>query len=164
MVLAPPGTNGHTPTVGFQLPGRTVVLTFAEDTEYAGAVVRCRGKVPLRDALRMKLLGAALSASEDDSSQLEEAARLFAEVVLISWNLVEPQLDEDGSEVLDADGAPVLVPVPVTAESVLNQPLDFVLRVIDQWAAAVMSVPSPLPDGSASGEPSAVPLEATEAS
>ena len=137
-----PSQNGHAP--GFQVPNRTALLEFGADTEYAGAVIRCRLKIPLHQAFLFADLGTRVGEGKTEA-EITEAARIFAEQILLSWNLV----DDDG------------VPLPVTAETFLEQPFDFVVTVIAKWTDAAMGVSGPLASPSAAGALPAAPSPTT---
>lgn len=144
MVLAyEPSVNGHAAApAGFSMPRRALVLTFAEDSPYHGAEVRCRASLPLRDALavdRMK------GGSEEE---IQEAYRIFGEHVVLGWNLV----DDDGE------------PLPYTVGAWLDQPYMFLIAVLSAWKAEMQGVPAPLPSPSPNGQPSPEPGETTAAS
>lgn len=138
--------------MGFQIPPRAVVLTFGPDTEYAGAEVRCRRKAPLHQALAFERCIAA------DDPDAEDIARAFGENVLLSWNLEDVTLDENGSTVTDEDGNPLLVSIPCNADTFLEQPGEFVLLVMQHWKEAVTGVDAPLASNSPAGQPSAAQL------
>lgn len=158
--------NGARPG-GFTMPGKRVKLEFDESTDYAGAIVYCRGKLPLRDALILQRSGRILArvfnddsgedVSDEEITQAQAAVQRFGEVVLIDWNLVEPRTDDEGEPVLDADGNPILDPIPPTPEAFAAQPTDFILACVVNWSTATQGVSRPLAQPLASGEPSEGP-------
>ena len=126
---------------------RTVKLTWADDTEFAGFEVRAKrisvgkflGLMPLLD-LDMDAMSAA---------DVESMRELFVEFgrVLVSWNLE----DEDSGD-----------PVPCTPDAFLEQDLALVMAVISAYGEHVAGVAAPLDSGSPSGEPSleaSIPME-----
>lgn len=120
------------PRRGFQMPSRTVLLTFDDGSPYHGAEVRCTLRMTLEQTLALQRM-TAVQADGD----IEGAARTFAETVLLSWNL----MDDDGE------------PIPATADAFLEQPTDFVMSVINHWQAAVTQPDAPLASPATNGEP-----------
>lgn len=119
---------------GFQMPARTVLLSFEDDSPYCGAEVRCTLRMTLEQTLALQRM-----TSVQADGDIESAARTFAETVLVSWNL----LDDDGQ------------PIPATPEAFLAQPADFVIAVINYWQAGVTQPDAPLASPATNGEPSA---------
>ncbi|GAA2209314.1 hypothetical protein GCM10009850_047720 [Nonomuraea monospora] len=124
--------------MGYKRPAKIYKLVFAED-DMAGLEVKARS-MSTGDLLDMApLLDLKLSASPtaEEMESIAELLERFADV-LVSWNLE----DEDDQ------------PVPATLEGLLDQDIDFVMRIIMAWADAVSGVPAPLPEPSPGGEPS----------
>jgi len=100
----------------FRLPKRTALLTFVGDFE--GAEVRCALDVTLRIALQIDELR--------ESGPHQEMLRLFAEAILMEWNLD----DDDGQ------------PIPPTFEGMQDLSPPFLSAMIGAWSSA-MGEPSP---------------------
>jgi hypothetical protein len=116
---------------------RTLKLTWADDTEFAGLEIRAR-----RASLETFFNLAPLIDGGVDTSSPEGRAEflgLFMEfgAYLVSWNLE----DEDGKA------------IPCTPEEFLAQDPRFVREVLDQWAEAIAGVAAPLDQPSPSGAP-----------
>lgn len=106
----------------FVMP-RTVLIVFEKDSTYYGAEVRCRANIPIRDALAMSELVDVTPQQLRNETTLALLEKFAAYVV--SWNLV----DENNEA------------VPVTVESVMDQPPGFVLQLFKAWTEATMAVP-----------------------
>uniref|UniRef100_A0A6M3XKI8 Uncharacterized protein n=1 Tax=viral metagenome TaxID=1070528 RepID=A0A6M3XKI8_9ZZZZ len=117
--------------MGYEIPKRTALLTF-EGTDYDGAEVRVRLDVGLGFWLKIRELG--------DSPNAPELYSLFAQTILMDWNL------EDEGERL-----------PATEEGILTIPSALANIIINSWMEAVAKPPAPLAkpfgNGSMSGEP-----------
>jgi hypothetical protein len=106
--------------MAFRLSERTARLRFEEGTVLAGAEVVCRLDIPLGVFLEFQRLAGA----GNDPATFERAIRMFAETVLISWDLE----DDDG-------------PVPATFEGMQRLPVQAVTGIITAWMEAVQSPP-----------------------
>ena len=123
--------------MGFQVPRRTGNLKFGEEyVLYAGAEVKVHLDAPM--ALLFQITD---KEDSEDQDGLQRAVDLFAEHILISWNL-EDQVTENDPPVA----------IPATVEGMATQPLRFGLACINAWTEGVSGPPSPLemsPNGSA---------------
>lgn len=126
---------------------RTLKLTWADDTEFAGLEIRAR-RASLETFFELApLIDGGIDTSTPEGRQ--EFLGLFLEFgkYLVAWNLQ----DEDGAE------------VPCTPEEFMRQDPRFVREVLDQWAEAIAGVAAPLEQPSADGEPfpeASLPMEA----
>jgi hypothetical protein len=125
---------------------RTVKLTWADDTEFAGLEIRAK-RVSLATFLDFAPLidGKFDVFDPEDRKKMRELFAQFGRV-LVSWNLE----DEDG------------MPVACTPEEYIGQDPAFVREVLDQWAAAITGVAAPLEQPSPGGEPfleASLPME-----
>ncbi|MGR6923083.1 hypothetical protein ACU635_53265 [[Actinomadura] parvosata] len=125
--------------MGYKRPTKVYKLVFAEDDDMAGLEVRARSMSTgaLLDMAPLLDLKLSASPTAEEMESIAELLEKFAQV-LVSWNLE----DEDGQ------------PVPATLEGLLDQDIDFVIRIIMAWADAISGVPAPLPQTSPDGEPS----------
>lgn len=103
-------------SIKYKLPKRTAIFEF-EDGDWAGAEIRCALDVPMRTLFRFRQ-----ADKEEDVSNLYE---VFAQQVLISWNLV----GEDDAE------------IPCTPNNFLEQPNGFVDSIIKKWMEHMTQVP-----------------------
>lgn len=122
--------------IKFKVPKRTALFEF-EDGDWKGAEVRCALDVPMRTLFRFRVA---------DQESAESLYRLFAEQVLISWNLI----DDEGND------------VPATPEKVLDQPNGFVDAIVQKWMEYLTTVPKDSKDKSIDGSTSPVPTTKTE--
>lgn len=119
-----------------------------EDPSMDGLEVRA-GSVKLKKILKLMKLAESTERSPD---QMGEMLDIFS-AALISWNVEETVLDENGSS---------RQPVPATREGLESQDFDFVFEIILAWMEGLMSVSSPLGRRSAGGAPSleaSMPME-----
>ena len=117
--------------MGFKIAAaseRLAVLVFEGD--YKGAEVTVRLNVPMRVFIEAR----RVAASQD----WEPFLAYFVAEVVRGWNLE------------NADGQPV----PVTSDGLASVPLDFLMRLITEWANQVGSVAAPLVSASSNGRPS----------
>lgn len=128
---------------------KTIKLTWADDTEFAGLEVRAR-RVSIGKFLELgPTLEALGNLSNLDLKDLGPVRGMFLELgeALISWNLEDEETGE---------------PVPCTPEMLLEQDIAFVNEVLSCWAEHIAGVPAPLEQPSPSGEPSleaSLPME-----
>lgn len=136
-------------------------ITWPEDHELADLEIRARS-VPLGHFLELMDAADAMDGVETgDVSSMDElptgvvgAARKLVDGfagALISWNLDQPVLDENGEETDDDE------PVPATREGILGQDFGFALEVIQAWMGAIGDVAGPLGQTSNGGKPSEAP-------
>jgi ABC-type multidrug transport system ATPase subunit len=136
--------------MGFRAKRKVIVLQFADDLE--GLEVRARSQsmaelLDLTDQIALLESGGLAALSKVRGLITEFAEHLE------SWNLE----DEDG------------VPVPMTAEAVLEQDPGMVIEMVLAWAEGVVTIrkSDPLDPSSTNGTPSAlssVPMVSTSAS
>lgn len=107
--------------MGFRIPQREANVTF-EGTDFDGAEARLRLSAPMR------LLFEFQNMDPTDPKASEHTIRTFGEKILLGWNLE----DEQG------------VPVPATAEGLLEQPMEFSVALFRAWAEAASGIPAPL--------------------
>ena len=117
----------------WSFPASVEVLTF-EGTEWEGASVTVRKRVPIS-------LFFALSDLANVETDARNSFGLFADRVLVSWNLVY------GDDEPDRVG----VPIPASAEGIMYAPLQFISDLISRWQELVTSVPAPLGEQSQDG-------------
>jgi hypothetical protein len=125
--------------MGFEIA--LLKLTFDEASEFHGLEVRAKR---LSIAGLLEIIGLRTNDDLTGVEKLEKTAELLAKG-LKSWNL-----EEDG------------VPVPVSVESLLAQPPNFVSDVTTAWMGAGSAVSPPLPQPSTDGEQSleaSIPME-----
>jgi hypothetical protein len=110
-----------------------------EREDMAGLEVTVRG-LSVDGLLKLIRLADGLKGDGSITAKLETASQLFDAMAgsLVSWNLE----DDDGPVAADRDG-------------IAAQDLGFLLGIVYPWIEAVASVDTPLPQGSASGQPSA---------
>ncbi|MFC5834659.1 hypothetical protein [Nonomuraea insulae] len=127
--------------MGYKRPARVYKLVFNEDDDMAGLEVKARSMSTggLLDMAPLLDLQLSASPTAEEMESIAELLERFAGV-LVSWNL-----EDDDDE-----------PVPATLEGLLDQDIDFVLRIILAWADAISGVPAPLDGLSPGGEPSLV--------
>jgi hypothetical protein len=144
--------------MGFVRQSKTYRLTF-EDPEFEGLEVRARS-VPV--GTLVELIGLASVVERGTGSltadETKAVGQLFAGFgkALVSWNLEEPILDDDGEPTGEVR------PVPATVEGLYSQDLEFVMQIISAWMEAVGGVAAPLGQRSADGAPSleaSLPME-----
>ena len=110
---------------GFTLQRRTINLTFS-DGDLAGLSVVCRLDIAL--GMFLEFQSAASASTVDDSeANIGESFRLFAENVLISWNL-----EEDGK------------PIAPTVEGFFSLPPAIASEIISRWSQEVTELNDPL--------------------
>ncbi len=170
--------NGHGPS----MPSRfvpnvdTIRVTFPEDSEWHGAVVRCRRYASVEFMLQLeRAISAKGGENSDDDPMIYQTIRRFVETTLIGWNLRMPRLadppdtyDEDGIPVpnyeLDDDGEQVTDPVPPTLEGVSRLPQAFVVDLLIAYQTARTGISPKLSTQPLNGEQSEEPSETTEVS
>lgn len=96
----------------------TLLLKFEDDSEYHGAEIRCRRRVPTAVYLSVEAL--------TEGGRLADAIEEFGSEVLLEWNVE----DSDSGEPLSADG-----------EGLKRISPQFAGEIISQWAKAVTDVP-----------------------
>ena len=117
--------------MGFKIAAaseRLAVLVFEGD--YKGAEVTVRLNVPMQVFIEARKV--------TDSHDWEPFLAMFVAEVVRGWNLE------------DAEGQPV----PLTSDGLASVPLDFLMRLITEWANQVGSVAAPLVSASSNGRPS----------
>jgi hypothetical protein len=132
-----------------QAPGRyqrpLIKLTWADDTEFAGLVVRCR-RISCHESFELERARSELAAQSDRSTRdaWEPVQRLLvgsliqwegeaaADPVIVEWNLD----DHRGR------------PVPVTLDGIQGQDLALTIEISTQLIRAATGVPAPLPQPS----------------
>lgn len=116
---------------------RTLKLTWADDTEFAGLEIRARrSSVETYFQFAPIIVGGIDTNTQEGRAEFLELLREFGSY-LVSWNVE----DEDGQ------------PVPCTPDSFVDMDPLFVREVLDQWAAAIAGVAAPLDQPSPAGEP-----------
>ncbi|WP_326646050.1 hypothetical protein OG884_15475 [Streptosporangium sp. NBC_01755] len=125
---------------------KTFKLTFA-DGDLEGLEVRVRSISIERFLELAPLLDMTMSGgmTPEDIESIREMLDMFASV-LVDWNLE----DEDD------------MPVPCTAEALMDQDLRFVTGLMSTWAEHIAGVSAPLERPSPDGEPSleeSLPME-----
>lgn len=131
-------------TLGFEPERTTYRIRFEPGHAYHGLEV----------AVRSASLGKFLEIAElaeladqfkggdirpSDVKRIRPLFDTFASCV-VSWNLLR-----DGK------------PLPITAESILDQDMGLAMTLIEKWMEAVAAVPAPLSSPSSGGKPSVVP-------
>lgn len=135
--------------VGYRRPRKIHQLTFDQsDGELEGL------EVTLYSLSVGQLLDMTRTADQADRS-VEDMEKFFNDfaAALVSWNLEDGAIDDDGVS---------LQPVPATLEGVRSCDLGFVIRISNAWMEAVAGVPAPLPVPSSGGQPSlegSLPME-----
>jgi len=130
---------------GFVRP-RTLKLTWADDTEFAGLEVRAK-RCSLETFFQLTpIIDGGIDVSSEKGR--EEFLHLFLKFGehLVSWNLE----DEDG-------GA-----VPCTPQEFMAMDPKFVREILEQWAEEIAGVAVPLDSKSPDGEPfpeASLPME-----
>lgn len=114
-------------------------LTF-EDEDLAGLEVTIRS-LPIREFLKVTAMAAKPNTDPESVKTSEEILRVLAGQIT-EWNLD----DEFGD------------PVAADYDGLLNQELDFVMRIFTAWMDAMGKVPDPLGPSSPSTATSPVPL------
>lgn len=94
-------------------------------------------EVKLRGLNTGQMLEADAARADGGEEAIRSLLTLYAEQ-LVEWNV-----EDDEGEIL-----------PTTLESVLAQELDFNMKVVDAWQAAVNGVSAPLDSASPDGAPS----------
>ena len=154
--------NGHRAVAvpDFILPATEVCL--ALDTgDFAGVRVWIAARRTVGDILRASLVEEA----DEDTEQAQLLAigsklRLFGDIYLRRWNLVQPVFDDDGKQTGQAA-------VPATTESLLGLPDTLALNILekfDLWLAEVAGLSVPFGTASSNGVPSPEQPETTEPS
>ena len=124
-----------------RIEARTAVIEFDKNTAYEGLIVRARINAPMSVYFELARL------AEGNLLQAEKAIRLFAEEILIGWNLE----DEDGE--LEAN-----------ADNFMRQDFQFGMEVLKAWMEVVAQPSVPLGEASRNGALSLVESGKTEAS
>ena len=117
--------------MGFKIAAaseRRATLVFEGD--YKGAEVTVRLSVPMRVFIEARKTA--------ESHDWEPFLAMFVAEVVRDWNLE----DNDGQ------------PIPVSAEGLAAVPVDFLMRLVTEWAGQVGSVAAPLVSPSSNGRPS----------
>lgn len=114
---------------GFRRPERTIVVEFAEGTDWHGAEVVCRRDVTIKRLVDFEALASG------DISELARGLRDFGDELVVSWNL-----EEGGAD------------VPVGGESLCSWPVDFGMSLVRGWLEGATTIGAPLVDESGSGE------------
>jgi hypothetical protein len=130
--------------VGYKRPKKTYTLIF-DDPEMEGLEVKTRSTSMGEYFHITKLLIKLQENPEvvpEDLENIEDMFSRFAKV-LVSWNLE----DEEG------------MPIPATAQSLLDQDIDFAFKIINAWTDAVGGVDPELGKDSASTPNSPEELE-----
>lgn len=109
---------------GFRLPSKTGPIEF-DNPEYQGIEVIARLRVPL---------GFYFSLQELVESEPKKAFQLFGDKVLVAWNLVYGEDDQDKTD----------EPIPATGNGMLEADPDLANSIISAWRKAVEGVPAPL--------------------
>lgn len=128
----------------FRLP-QTILIEFGEGI-YAGAEVRCRANLSIRETLELT----AAQPDDMENATADETVALidvFARLVVVSWNLVD-----ENDEAIE-----------VTPENVANQPAGFVLQLFSSWAEATTGTPKASEARSPNGSMSKAESEAMAA-
>jgi hypothetical protein len=127
---------------GFK-PERTLYRLNFEDPQYQGLVVEMTG-------LKVGLFMEVAELGDFDAARLKRAG---ASKVLRVFDIVAGGLHQ--WNVIDDAGEPV----PASLDGIKTQEFPFILMLLEQWMAAVGSVPGPLEQPSAAGKLSALPVE-----
>lgn len=125
-----------------------------EDGEFEGLEVRTK-RVSIDELFEITLRAADLpddvaAMSDEQIGMTKELLAQFAGF-LVSWNLDEPVLGDDGEETDESE------PVPATYEGLMSQDFGFVFTLFTSWTEALGDVAGPLDPTSSGGVPSAVP-------
>lgn len=130
---------------------KVVALSFA-DPEMHGLEVRTR-RVTFDTAMDLIEMAEDLDKAGGlgDREQIEKFLLMFADEVLLSWNLDEDILDEEGNETGEVR------PVPPTLEGLKSQDVAFVMEIFQSWQTEVVGVAAPLGATSPAGPPSEAP-------
>lgn len=113
---------------GFTLQRRTINLTFT-DGDLEGLSVVCRLDIAL--GMFLEFQSALAGTSNDNPEGFGESFRLFAENVLISWNL-----EEDG------------IPVAASVDGFFTLPPAVASEIITRWSSEVTELSNPLDETS----------------
>jgi hypothetical protein len=116
--------------MGYKVKKKLYKLIFA-DEDMAGLEV-VMTSVPMGDLLALQQIDPKVAAT--DPAQFRTLMEIFAGAML-SWNLE------------DADDQPI----PITADDILAQDIDFIMAIISAWTSAISGVSAPLDGGSTSG-------------
>jgi hypothetical protein len=112
---------------GFTLQRREISLLFASDTDLAGLEIIAKLDVPLSLFLEFQSYVSDNSLGDTDTTGIKDAFSLFAEKILISWNLE----DDNGAD------------IEPTVEQFFELPPRVATRIIEEWSSQV-SEPDPL--------------------
>jgi hypothetical protein len=115
--------------MGFVLPERKSALTF-EGTDFEGLIVDVRLDGPLSVFVEIQ--------NADNQDDRYEAYRLFAEKILVGWNLE----DQDGQL------------IPANYEGIKQIPIALANRMITNWMQLLWDLPDPLVATSSDGSTS----------
>lgn len=133
---------------------RHMTTNFEDGGEFDGLVVRTK-RVTVDELL--DFVGQAgdlpVNVTTMDDEQIAATKELLAQFAdkLVSWNLDEPVLDDDGEETDES------TPVEATYEGLMSQDFGLVFTLFMTWMSAIGDVAGPLGATSPSGSPSAVP-------
>lgn len=154
--------------MGFKEKRRTFVLTFPEDSDYAGLEVRAKSISfgQLMGVLDLARLGdGGKKFGVEDIQDIDKMIRMFASR-LVSWNLE----DEDGHpaslEPQDIDGRRE-TPAEARYRALMDRDMDMVMDMVLAWLDGMVGTPGPLDGTSHSGGPSeevSIPMEPLSAS
>jgi len=131
--------------MGFRKSTKLFRITFA-DSEYEGFEAYATS-LKLGEMLAITSVASNLKSQTFSDIDTETQFKVFGQA-LVSWNLEE----EDGT------------PIPATYESLKDQDVDFVLKLIGGWFRAITSTDSPLNENSSDGATSEDLLRLMDAS
>ena len=109
---------------GFTLQRRDMVLKFADDTNLAGLEIVALMDIPLSLFLEFQT---SISGEDSEEGGIEKGFRLFAEKMLVDWNLE----DDNG------------VRIEPSVEAFFELPPQTCTQIIQEWSGQV-SEPDPL--------------------
>jgi hypothetical protein len=121
--------------VGYRKPVKAYHLKFED---MPGFEVTARS-LPLGEFLHVTELA---GLGKDDPGAAKAGGELFR---VFAASLMEWNLEDDFGD-----------PVPATADGIMAQELDFMMRIVLAWVSAMSDVDTPLPGGSSGGGTSAL--------
>lgn len=127
---------------GYSRP--TIKLTWADDTEFAGLVVRVK-RISIAGLLELDALVQSATTAENSTKKLNQIVARVAKM-LRTWNLRD--------EVYDAGGNETSVEVPATEAGIRSQDPELLYAIVNAYTEALVGVSPPLPRPSIDGEQS----------
>jgi hypothetical protein len=106
-----------------------------------------RGDLEVR--MRSTSIGNLQSIMGTDISALRNAGEAGIVVIrkiaklIVSWNIIHPEVDEDDSDVCSICGVREDEPVPATEEGLRCIEIDLMIEIIQNWGLAIQRVSAP---------------------